>query len=102
MKLDDAQKVLESLKELSVDVEYFSWGPSYEFAKDRQKKAISIMKKYIKTLEETQNNNKLRKKYGVGHLDSLEICPECGKLSLVTYMAGGMECKECDYSEIAF
>ena len=45
------KKVLESLKELSVDVEDFSWGPTYEFACERQKEAIKIMKKYLKELK---------------------------------------------------
>lgn len=52
MDLEEAQKVLESLEELSPNVEDFSWGPSMKFAKNRKKEAIKIIKKYIKKLKE--------------------------------------------------
>lgn len=52
MDLEEAQKVLESLEELSPDMYNFSWGPTMKFAKNRKKEAIKIIKKYIKKLKE--------------------------------------------------
>ncbi len=57
MTLEDAEKVLESLEELSVDVENFSWGPSYALAKKRQSDAIKIMKKFIKAIKHARTVN---------------------------------------------
>lgn len=51
MTLAEAKKVLDSLEELSPDVEDFSWGPSLEFAKQRQKEAIRILKREIKNIK---------------------------------------------------
>jgi hypothetical protein len=48
MTLEELVKIKESLEELSVDVEYFSWGPSYEFAQRRRAEALRIVKKAIK------------------------------------------------------
>ena len=48
----EVKKVLESLQELSVDVEDYDFGPAYEMAKRRQKKAIKIMKKYLKEIKD--------------------------------------------------
>lgn len=100
MTLKQAQAVLESLKELSVDVEYFSWGPSYSYAQKRQKDAIKIMNRVVKELKHQQKAQEL----GCGMLDSLTECPECHEMTLVSKMAGGYECKNphCDYGEIAF
>jgi hypothetical protein len=50
MTLDEAQQVLKSLKELSPDVEEFSWGPSREFAQQRQREAIRIIRREIRSL----------------------------------------------------
>ena len=98
MNLKEAYKVLESLQELSVDVEDFSWGPSYEFARDRQKEAIKIIKDVIKELE----HQKLKDGVGAGMLDSIEPCPECEDGIVISKMAGGYHCNKCDYGEIAF
>jgi len=43
VKLADLYKVYESLKECSVDVEEFSWGPTYEFANRRREDALNIL-----------------------------------------------------------
>jgi hypothetical protein len=56
MTLEDAIKIKESLEELSVNVEEFSWGPSYEFAKRRHREAISIITKEIKRISAKGNN----------------------------------------------
>jgi len=98
MTLNEANKVLESLRELSVDVEYFSWGPSYEFAQARQKEAISILTNYVKELEE----QKLKNDVGAGMLDSIEQCPECEDGIVISKMSGGYHCNKCNYGEIAF
>jgi hypothetical protein len=41
-------KIKESLEELNPDVEKFSWGPSYAFAKDRQKEALLIVENELR------------------------------------------------------
>jgi len=51
IELDDLQKVLESLQELSPHPEDFSWGPTFEMAKRRQREAIRIVKKEIKEMK---------------------------------------------------
>ena len=43
MELKELNEVLESLKELSPDIEDFSWGPSYEWAMQRRKRSIDII-----------------------------------------------------------
>ena len=50
-KLNDLQKVLESLQEMRPDVEDFSWGPTHTLAKQRQAEAIRIVKKMINELK---------------------------------------------------
>ena len=97
MNLQQAKEVLESLQELSPNVEDFSWGPSYEFAKERQNKAIKHIKKLIKELE----HQKLKKDIGAGSMDSLDKCPECGG-TFVWKMAGGGYCTACSHNEICF
>ena len=47
MTLEEAVKIKESLEELSADVETFNWGPSLEFARQRQAEAIRIIKQEI-------------------------------------------------------
>lgn len=51
MTLEEAIKVKESLEELSVDAEDFSWGPTYEFAKQRKAEALKIIQNEIKRLK---------------------------------------------------
>ena len=51
MTLEEAIKIKESLKELTADVEYFSWGPSWEFANQRKEEALRIINKEIKRLK---------------------------------------------------
>jgi len=43
LTLEEAIKIKESLEELSVDAEDFSWGPTYEFAKQRKAEALKII-----------------------------------------------------------
>ena len=45
--LAELKKIRDSLAELSVDVEEFSWGPSWEFAKQRQAEALYIINQEI-------------------------------------------------------
>ena len=98
MTLKEAELVLNSLQELSVDVEQFSFGPSFEFAEERRTKAIKIMNQKIKDIKYNIKKSELCSSL----LDSLETCPICGEESLVTYFAGGSECKNCGDTEIAF
>ena len=51
MTLDDIKRIRESLKECKVDIEDFSWGPSFELAEKRRKAALKILKKEIKNRE---------------------------------------------------
>jgi predicted sugar kinase len=52
MTLDEVKKVIESMRELSVDVEYFSWGPSHELAVERKREALRILKAEQRFLQE--------------------------------------------------
>lgn len=54
MTLSEAKTVLDSLKELSPNIEDFSWGPTYNFARHRQQNAIMILKKEITRLTELE------------------------------------------------
>ena len=54
MTLEEAVKVMESLKELTADVETFDWGPSWEFANQRKAEALRIIKQEIKRLKNEQ------------------------------------------------
>ena len=47
MELSELNEVLDSLRELSPDIEDFSWGPSYEWAMQRRKRSIEIINKEI-------------------------------------------------------
>ncbi len=51
MTLEEAVKIKESLEELSADVETFNWGPTLEFARQRQAEAIRIIKQEIAHLK---------------------------------------------------
>jgi hypothetical protein len=55
MTLEEALKIQSSLTELSVDVEEFSWGPSYELAMERRKEALGIISKEINKLSLTED-----------------------------------------------
>ena len=55
MKLEELQKILDSLKECDPDIERFSWGPTYEFALKRKEEALKLLKQAIK-LEKLYNN----------------------------------------------
>jgi hypothetical protein len=48
MSLEELQQVYNSLKECDPDVEYFNWGPSLNFAQERKKQALKILRKAIK------------------------------------------------------
>lgn len=61
MTLTELEQVLESLFELSVDVEEFNWGPTYAFAKDRKSRAIEIIKKEISKHKVNANGNVIGK-----------------------------------------
>lgn len=54
MTLSEAKTVLDSLKELSPNIEDFSWGPTYNFAQQRQQNAIMILKREIARLTELE------------------------------------------------
>ncbi len=51
MTLEELYAVKKSLEELTPDVEDFSWGPSYEFAKQRKAEALKILRREIKALK---------------------------------------------------
>ena len=48
MTFEELEKVRDSLKELTADVEDFSWGPSWEFANQRKAEALRIINREIK------------------------------------------------------
>ena len=48
MTLEELQQVFDSLKECDPDVEYFNWGPSLQFAQNRKKEALKILRREIK------------------------------------------------------
>jgi len=51
MSQEDLIKVLASLSECIVDVEYNNWGPSYSLAHERRDTAIQILRTEIKRLQ---------------------------------------------------
>ena len=57
MTLEEAIKVKESLEELTADVETFNWGPSWEFANQRKKEALRIIKNEINRLKNENQNS---------------------------------------------
>lgn len=48
MDKEELKKVYESLSECYPSVESFSWGPTYEFAKQRREEALRIIQKEIR------------------------------------------------------
>lgn len=96
MTLQQAEMVLDTLQKLIIDESLSA--EEQENAQDRKTVSIAIMRAYIGQKEHQQ----LKIDMGVGMLDSLEECPKCGELSLVSKMSGGYECKLCGYGEIAF
>ena len=98
MKLVEAELVLSSLQDLTIDIKHFPSKAGFELAKARKTEAINIMREKIKEIK----HNIKRSELCSSALDSLETCPICGEEALVSYMAGGYECKNCDNSEIAF
>lgn len=57
MTLEEASKIQSSLMELSVDVEDFSWGPSYELAMERRKEALDIIYEEVNRLSKARSFN---------------------------------------------
>lgn len=98
MKLAEAELVLNSLQDLTVDIKYFPTREGFELAKTRKTVAINIMREKIKEIK----HNIKRSELCQSALDSLETCPICCEEALVTYISGGYECKKCGDSEIAF
>jgi hypothetical protein len=47
MTLEQLKTVKESLEECGPNVEDFDWGPSYELAKQRRRKALKILETAI-------------------------------------------------------
>ena len=70
MTLEEAVKVKESLRELSADVETFSWGPSWEFANQRKAEALRIIEREIKRLESERREDlkEIRSKLGYSRI----------------------------------
>lgn len=54
MTFDELTKVFNSLEECYPNVEDFSWGPTYEFAKQRRQDALDILRTMI---EEKKNGS---------------------------------------------
>ncbi len=98
MKLTEAELVLNSLQDLTVDIKHFPSKAGFELAKTRKAEAINIMREKIKDIIFESKRIELCSSI----LDSLGSCPICGEEALVSYMAGGSECKNCGDSEIAF
>lgn len=99
MNLEQAKIILKSLEELTVN----HWNDEsipYRTAKAQQLLSIRYIKKFIKKLE----HQKLRNDLGVGMLDSLSKCEQCGEETFIWKMAGGGECRNpnCDHAEICF
>lgn len=51
MTLEEAEKIKRSLEELIVDVEYYSFGPTYEIAERERRAALRIIRREIKRLK---------------------------------------------------
>jgi hypothetical protein len=56
MTLNEAEKIKRCLEELIVDVEYNSWGPTYEIAQREQRAALRIIRREIKELKKCSGN----------------------------------------------
>lgn len=51
LTLDELKKIKESLQELEATAETFNWGPSLEFARQRQAEALRLVKRELKSLK---------------------------------------------------
>lgn len=51
LTLDELKKIKESLQELEATAETFNWGPSLEFARQRQAEALRLVKREIKAVK---------------------------------------------------
>jgi hypothetical protein len=56
MTLEEANKVRDSLKELSPNAEDFCWGPTMSFAIERKGEALKIINREIKRLKNELTN----------------------------------------------
>lgn len=54
MTLTEAEKIKRCLQELIVDIEYNSFGPTYEIAEREQREALRIIRREIKQLKAKQ------------------------------------------------
>lgn len=45
MSDDELKFVIDTMKMLTPDIEDFSWGPTYEFAKQDKQKALELLKR---------------------------------------------------------
>ena len=54
LTINELEQVYNSLLECGPDIEDFSWGPTYEFARQRRETALKILKKAI---DEARNSN---------------------------------------------
>ena len=79
MILKDAELVLNSLQDLTVDIKHFPTRESYEFAKIRKTEAINIMIAKIKDIKYKIKKSELCSSF----LDSLTICSICGEEALI-------------------
>jgi hypothetical protein len=99
MRLKDAQLIKSLLEEFNSIVSEFSEEIN-ETLEGKRQKCLQILEKKIKGLEHEQKALEL----GCGYLDSLEECPVCNNVTLVTRMFGGCKCMnpDCGFYEIAF
>ena len=51
MTLEEANKIKESLEELEASAETFNWGPSLSLARNRQREALQIIRREIKSIK---------------------------------------------------
>lgn len=51
MTLEEAIKIKQSLEEMRPHVEDFSWGPTHNFAEQRQREALRIIRREIRSIK---------------------------------------------------